>query len=205
LIRIVPRGGLPLAALLLASPAWAQAPSSGQYGSLTLSVVGDRVTGVFSEARGGNGSEAAPQFSCRFLLRGRLQDGRGIVETWYPGDEPIPGNLSFEGGRASLMLRENQAGCAMASGDMTREPYRGVPVSAGKDWIDVALVRARRAAFRTAPGGPAPRTPYVVEGDPVAVLERRGDWVRARYVAGTRPVSGWLPASDLTIAGTPAR
>jgi len=180
--------------------AQAPVPASGQYGGLTLSVTDGRVSGVFSEGRMGNGSEAAPQFSCWFLLRGKLEGGRGIVETWFPGQEPIPGNLSFEGGGASLMLRENQDGCFMASGDMTREPYR-VPLNRrGEGWTGVALVTADRAAFRPSPGAPAPRTPYVVEGDPVAVLERRGGWARVRYVAGPRPITGWLPANQLAIA-----
>lgn len=155
---------------------------------------------MFSEGRMGNGSEAAPQFSCRFLLRGRLEDGRGIVETWFPGQEPIPGYLSFEGGGASLMLRENQDGCFMASGDMTREPYRAALSKRGEGWIGVALVTADRTAFRPSPGALAPRTPYVVEGNPVVLLERRGGWARARYVAGPRPVTGWLPVGELVMA-----
>jgi hypothetical protein len=176
-------------------------PASGQYGGLTLAVRGGEVSGVFSEGRLGNGTEAAPQFTCWFLLRGRLQDGRGIVETWYPGEEPIPGNLLFEGGGVSLMLRDDHGGCPMTTGSMTREPYRSGLDRPGEDWLDVALVRADRAAFRSSPGAPAPRTPYVVQGDPVAVLERRGPWVRARYAAGTRPVTGWLAAADLVLAG----
>ncbi|MCR0985225.1 SH3 domain-containing protein [Roseomonas populi] len=184
--------------LLLAVPAQAaDTPASGLYGGLSLAVTGNEVSGVFSEARGGDGSGAAPQFSCWFLLRGRLENGRGIVQTWYPGEEPIPGNLSFEGGKASLMLRENHGGCLMTTGDMVREPYRAGLDRPGEGWIGVGLVTARRAAFRPSPGAPAPRTPYVVEGNAVAVLERQGEWVRARYVAGQRPVTGWLRAAEL--------
>ncbi|WP_338665763.1 hypothetical protein VQH23_11415 [Pararoseomonas sp. SCSIO 73927] len=192
------RMGHLLLPLLLAGPALAAAPpASGRYGGLNLAVTGEEVIGVFSEARMGGGTEAAPQFSCIFLLRGRLENGRGRVETWYPGEETIPGDLSFEGGRALLTLRENHGGCLMATGDMVREPYRAGLDRPGEGWIGVALVTARRAVFRPAPGAPTPRTPYVVEGDAVAVLERRGEWVRARYVAGQRPVTGWLRASEL--------
>ncbi|MBC9206209.1 hypothetical protein IBL26_05120 [Roseomonas aerophila] len=191
---------LPALASLAAPEARADPPISGQYGGLTLAVSGDRVSGVFSEGRAGNGSDAAPQFSCRFLLRGQLSGGRGIVQTWYPGEEAIPGNLSFESGRASLMLRENHDGCLMTSGDMTQQPYSSVVNRQGEGWVDVALVKADRAAFRPAPGAPAPRAPYVVEGDPLVVLEQRGSWVRARYVAGSRAVTGWLPISELELA-----
>jgi len=187
-------------ASLAAPVARAEPLMSGRYGGLTLAVSGDRVSGVFSEGRAGNGSDAAPQFSCRFLLRGQLSGGRGIVQTWYPGEETIPGNLSFEGGRASLMLRENHGGCLMTSGDMTQQPYSSVANRQGEGWIDVALVKAERAAFRSSPGAAAPHTPYVVEGDPLVVLERRGRWVRAQYLAGSRAVTGWLPISELELA-----
>lgn len=195
---------LPAVASLAAPVARADPPVSGQYGGLTLAVRGDTVSGVFSEGRAGNGSDAAPQFSCRFLLRGHLSGGRGVVQTWYPGEETIPGNLSFESGQASLMLRENHGGCVMTSGDMTQQPYRSVSNRPGQGWTDVALVKAERAAFRPSPGAPAPRTPYVVEGDPVVVLEQRGSWVRARYVAGSRAVTGWLAASELELASAGA-
>ncbi|MBP0494561.1 hypothetical protein [Roseomonas indoligenes] len=201
------RGIGPLLLLpFLAGPALAAGPpDSGLYGGLSLAINGNQVSGVFSEARRGGGTEAAPQFSCVFLLRGRLEKGRGQVETWYPGEDPIPGNLSFEGAQASLVLRENHGGCLMTTGDMVGQPYRAGLDRAGDGWIGVALVTARRAAFRPAPGAPAPRTPYVVEDDPVAVLERRGEWVRARYVAGERAVEGWLRAAELAPDRPPGR
>lgn len=191
---------------LLSGPVGASdPPASGRYGSLTLAVTGSEVSGVFSEGRAGNGTEAAPQFSCIFLLRGRLEDGRWRVETWYPGEAAIAGDLSFENGQASLTLRENHGGCPMTAGDMTRQPYRAGLDNRGAGWIGVALVTARRAVFHPAPGAPPPRSPYIVSGDPVVVLERRGEWVRARYVAGTRPVTGWLRAADLAPPAPPAR
>ncbi len=194
-------GAVALLLAALAAPALAQAPASGQYEGLLLAVSPDgTVRGAFSEQRVGNGSDAAPQFSCRFLLRGRLSDGRGVVETWFPGQKPIPGNLSFEGGGASLMLREDQDGCAMTAGGMTQQPWRAPRDAPGEGWTGAALVTAPRAAFRPSPGAAAPRTPYVVEGDALAVLERRGDWVRARYTGAARPVTGWFPVGELALA-----
>ena len=55
--------------VLSVSAASAQA-KSGLYGNLTLGVDGATVTGAFSDARTGNGTDDAPQFSCLFVLRG---------------------------------------------------------------------------------------------------------------------------------------
>jgi hypothetical protein len=47
------------------------------------------------------------------------------------------------------------------------------------------------------PGAAAHRTPFVLQYDAVVVLARQGDWVKADYVFGDKPVIGWLPVSDL--------
>ncbi|TXN24047.1 hypothetical protein FV217_04565 [Methylobacterium sp. WL9] len=57
----------------------------------------------------------------------------------------------------------------------------------------------KRAVLRPEPGPAPKRGPYLVEYDPVALLERRDGWVRARYLGGTKTVSGWLPADDLVV------
>ena len=100
----------------------------------------------------------------------------------------------------SLTLNEDHGGCLMTTGGMVREPYRALLNRPGHGWLDVALVRADRAALRPSAGAPALRIPYLVGGDPVAVLERRGAWMRVLYGLGTRPVTGWLAAADLVLA-----
>ena len=62
-------------------PGQAQSAASGQYGSLTLAVRNGEVSGTFTEARGGNGTQDAPQFSCLFQLQGSLRDGRAASES----------------------------------------------------------------------------------------------------------------------------
>ena len=191
------------AALLLAlaagwpAPGQANPAASGQYGSLTLVVRDGEVSGTFSEARGGNGTQDAPQFSCLFQLRGTLRDGRGTVQTWSPGGESIPGQLALEEGAASLVLRDNQDGCLMATGDMVRQPYRAPLARRGEGWIGATLVAAPRAVINPTPQGSNRRGPYVVEGDAVVVLERRPGWARVRYEAGRAPVTGWVRAGEL--------
>ncbi|WP_052215073.1 hypothetical protein [Belnapia sp. F-4-1] len=131
----------------------------------------------------GNGTDAAPQFTCWFLLRGKLRSGRGVVETRYPDEEPIAGNISFEDAQVSLTLREDHGGCLMTTGSMVREPYRALLDRPGEGWLDVALVQMDRAALRPSAGAPAPRTPYLVEGDLV--------W---RCWSGTEPGCGCCTA-----------
>ena len=80
------------------SAASAQA-KSGLYGNLTLGVDGVTVTGVFSDARPGNGTDDAPQFSCLFVLRGVSgsgADGATKVTVWSPPDTATTGGtLTF--------------------------------------------------------------------------------------------------------------
>ena len=200
------RALLLLAASAAAVPARAQAPASGQYENLTLAVAGGTVSGVFSSGRMGNGTEAAPQFSCIFLLRGPLQGTRAHVATWFPSDKPdqvIEGDLVFEHGAATLTLAENPGGCMMTGEYFVREPGTELqprPMTLTRPepgWTGVAMVTARRAPLRSRPDAPPPRTPYVVRYDAVGVLERRGAWVRASVPGAKAPLSGWLRAAEL--------
>ncbi|WP_187277406.1 hypothetical protein [Methylobacterium sp. WL103] len=191
-----------LAAVAWCGAAMAEpAPRSGRYDSLTLVVKGDRVAGVFAEGRGG--VEGMPSFSCIFLLHGTLSGAHGTVETWYPGEaRRISGTLAFDAAGAALTLAEDHGGCPMTTGSMVGSPYALAAEAAdpGEDvarWQGVALVTAKRAALLAEPGPAPKRSPYLVEADVVAVVERRGDWVRAAYGGGKAPVVGWLRAADI--------
>ena len=180
-------------------------PRSGRYGSMAVVVRDGHVAGVFAESRGG--ADGMPSFSCIFLLRGTLSGARAAVTTWYPGEtERITGAFTFTTEGAELALAEDHGGCPMATGSMVGKPYallKGAPEAGSEpeSWQGVGLVTARRAIFRPEPG-PAPRRgSYLVENDPVAVLERREGWVRALYQGGKTPFVGWLPAADLAAAG----
>ncbi|WP_187273715.1 hypothetical protein [Methylobacterium sp. WL8] len=193
---------LGLAALFAACGAAAAEPAarSGTYDSLTLAVSGDAVAGVFAEQRGA-ADAGGPQFACVFLLRGTFAGDRAKVETWFP-DEPerIPGDLAFTPDGAALTVAEDHGGCSMTTGTMVGTPYGLSRRAAAADgWIGVGLVTAERTAFRPEPGPAPARAPYLVRLDPVAVLERRDDWVRVRYRGKKAPVIGWLPAADLAV------
>jgi hypothetical protein len=171
---------------------------SGLYEAMTISVVGDQVTGAFYDQRIGNGTDAAPQFSCIFMLQGKLVGDRADILTWAPGDKDvIHGNLVFTADGADVKLDQEPGGCGMTSGDMVGEPYRASKLSGAEGWLGVAMVSAKKAVFRSEPSAKPGRTPFVVRFDPVVVLERRGDWIRASYVGGEKPVTGWLNRSEL--------
>ena len=99
--------GLLVAITLAASPVpAAAAPVGGLYGGLVLSVGDGHVRGAFSEHRAGNGTDAAPQFSCEFLIHGRLfENAATIVTQTAGGNEVISGRLFFKG--AGLEMRLN--------------------------------------------------------------------------------------------------
>jgi hypothetical protein len=195
------RHALVFAALLLAAASFAApAPAadlSGVYGPLTLGFDGDRVTGIFDEARVGNGSEEAPQFTCRFLLSGRLREGRAAIRTWQPGDaEVIEGMLAWTDDGAVLRLEESPPGCAMTSGLNAGEEFQ-MPRDEAGNWTSVRMVRAKRAYFHTQPKEFKRGKAYLLRGDTVRVVETQRDWVRAAFPAARSPVIGWLRSFDL--------
>ena len=195
-----------LAAILamLSAAASAKATLSGLYDGMLLAVQGDRVTGAFTTTRRGNGTEAGPQFSCAFLLRGRLAGGQAAIETWTPGDDDIvPGQLAVADGSARLRLQQDQDGCGMAAGDMVRSDYTLTRSQVGPGWLGVGIVKARRAVLHASPAVDTRQVPYLVGFDAVAVLARRPGWVQVRYLGSGQPVTGWLAASDLVTENWP--
>ena len=171
---------------------------SGQYNALTLVVADDAVTGAFSNANGPVGTGGAPQFRCVFLLRGKVEGDRAKIDTWAPGEkEDIAGELVFKGNDVMIRLAKDQPGCGMIDANMVSEFYKASRTETGTGWIDVAIVSAEHAAFRSTPNAPAPRRPYVVEDDLVVILARKGEWVRASYLGGRKPVTGWLRRDEL--------
>ena len=158
-----------------------------------LVVVRDgEVRGTFSEARVGNGSERAPQFSCYFTLKGKLDGEIARVTVQTPGEPAASAFLQLTPERARLQVESNQPGCAATSGDMADEPYEVSRDSGGEDWMSVALIATSAAVIRSAPG---PRTRAIHRlgrGDAVAIRSRKGDWVEVVWPFGEYGISGWI-------------
>jgi hypothetical protein len=197
--------------------AWAQA-KSGLYGNLTLGVDGTTVTGVFSDARAGNGTEDAPQFSCLFVLRGRLGSGPNDsvkVTVWSPlggviaaqlggaqangtqtSNIQTSGTLMFEKDTAKLRLEGDPPGCSATGDEFASEAYEEPSVLEGK-WTSVRLVSAASADVREAPvDGSSART-RLTKGDVVVVYRRIGPWLEGEDLNARRRVRGWMRERDL--------
>jgi len=191
---------LAFAAALAPLPAAAAPSLSGQYGPLLIAVQGNAVTGAFSETRVGNGTDAAPQFSCAFQLSGTLKGGAAQIVTWYPGQAPIAGQLGLTSDGVSLTLKEDQPGCAMTEASMVDQPWQSTQDKAAPTWIGTRLIATAKAVIRTSPSAKPGRTPYVVQDDAVAVLAVQGGAVQIAYPGPDKTVTGWVNASDLTPA-----
>jgi hypothetical protein len=184
------------------SVAHAQA-KSGLYGNLTLGVDGRTVTGVFSDARPGNGTEDAPQFSCLFVLRGVLageQDSLVKVTVWSsPDSATTSGTLTFEKDTAKLRLAADPAGCAATRDEFASQAYEEPSVKDGK-WTSVRLVSATTAEVRQAPVNGSSAKARVSKGDVMVVYRRIGPWLEGEDLNAQRAVRGWMRESDLAPA-----
>lgn len=173
---------------------------SGIYGNLTLGVDRTTLTGVFSDARPGNGTEDAPQFSCLFVLRGvltREPDGATKVTVWSPPDSATTsGTLTFEKDTAKLRLAGDPPGCAATGDKFASQAYEEPSVKDGK-WSSVRLVSATKAEVRQAPVNGSSAKARLSKGDVVVIYRRIGPWLEGEDLNAQRAVRGWLRESDL--------
>jgi hypothetical protein len=184
---------------LSVSAASAQA-KAGLYGNLTLGVDGTTVTGAFSDARPGNGTDDAPQFSCLFVLRGVSgsgADGATKVTVWSPPDSATTGGtLTFVKDTAKLQLEGDPPGCAATGDKFASTPYEEPSVMDGK-WSSVRLVSAATADIRQAPVSGSSAKARLSKGDVVVIYRRIGPWLEGEDLNARRAVRGWLRESDL--------
>ena len=171
---------------------------SGLYGNLTLGVDGTTVTGVFSDARVGNGTDDAPQFSCLFLLRGTLDGSVAKVTAWLPPEKATTGGtLTFEKESVKLRLEGDPPGCAATGDEFASAAYEEPSMMDGK-WTSVRLVTADSADVRQAPVDGSSRKTRLSKGEVVVIYRRIGAWLEGEDLNASRPVRGWLRESDLT-------
>jgi hypothetical protein len=191
---------------------------SGLYGDLTLGVDGTAVTGVFSDARAGKGTEDAPQFSCLFVLRGTAGTGpndAAKVTVWSPlggviaaqlggaqangtqtSNIQTSGTLTFEKDTAKLRLEGDPPGCSATGDEFASVAYEEPSVMDGK-WTSVRLVSAASADIREAPVDGSKVRTRLSKGDAVVIYRRIGPWLEGEDLNARRAVRGWLRESDL--------
>jgi hypothetical protein len=163
-------------------------------------VDGATVTGTFSDARTGNGTDDAPQFSCLFVLRGVSgsgADGATKVTVWSPADSATTdGTLTFVKDTAKLRLEGDPPGCAATGDEFASATYEEPSVMDGK-WSSVRLVSAATADIRQAPVSGSSAKARLSKGDVVVIYRRIGPWREGEDLNARRPVRGWLRVSDL--------
>jgi hypothetical protein len=178
--------------------------ASGLYGNLTLGVNGAEVTGVFADARAGKGTEEAPQFTCRFLLRGTAgADGKGAiaVTVWTPeaAEASAPqtkGTLTVEPGTAKLSLEGEPPGCAETGDQFVAKPYQEPAVKTGR-WTAARMVSGAAVRLQEAPVSGSGDRGRVSKGEVVVVDRKIGPWLQVETVFTPKPMRGWLRESDL--------
>lgn len=176
---------------------------SGLYEGMVLSVSpGGRVVGSYREEQGD-----APSKSCAFTFSGQVR-GSGAAITASDGSARGPGRLAgrltVSGQDVTLVLprARSMGGCGLVL--MPEVETEGMPLSrlAAGAWTDLAKVKDARLALRAAPTA-APGRAYVVRGDVVGIVGRRGAAVEIVYPSDrAKPTRGWVPAAALApVAG----
>lgn len=170
---------------------------AGEYDGIVLTVdVEHRViAGELVSASVGNGTEAAPQFTCHVVFYAPLVDAAS-APVLAPLGTPTTGTLTATGpDRFRLQLDDQPGGCPMidplagtliAGAEFAREPQSSAPARAFR------VIAVEKGRFYASPDGAA-RKAYVVRGDVVAVVEERDGWVRGRFGR----TEGWLRPADL--------
>lgn len=190
-----------LAAALIAPIAANAAPpiQSGSYNDAML-IGYDPATGVvsgyFDMQQGGT-----PSFSCVFYLSGKLAGGKAAIATYFPKSpkgDLIKGVLALtDSTHFSIGLADEHGGC----GNLEPFAQTGDPatfdLATAHAWTSVAVVKSARAYFYASPGAAAHGKAYVVEGDGLGVRASKPGWLQVDYVDGAKPITGWLPTSDV--------
>ncbi len=178
------------------------APQPGRYGDLLLAIDPDSevLTGFEHADEIGAGTEKAPQFSCRFAIRGsRSASGGYDIVAWLPGERSsdessaAKGRLKATESGATISFRTPPGGCQYRFAEGEAEYDR----EERHDWRSIRLTAADRAYFHAKPNERGVRKDFVLRGDPVGVLRADGDWLEVEFVGEKRVTRGWLASRDL--------
>ncbi len=178
------------------------APASGVYDSLLLGLdpTDGTLSGVVQADWVGNGTEKAPQFSCRFALGGKASaPGQYAISAWLPGDRIAPdrstlkGALAVKKGSVTVTLEQQPGGCQYLMADSSFN----ADLVAKHAWRAVRIVKAQRAYFYATPSDTARQKSFVVRGDGLGVVAMQTDWAEVEYVKDERITHGWIKAGDL--------
>ncbi len=182
---------LPLA---MAAPAIAAPLRSGLYEELVLAVApSGRVVGHYREDQGDG-----PTKSCAFTLTGAAAGG-SVTARSDAGGAALQGQLTAtpRGVKLTLPHGRDLPGCGLV---LMPEIDTGVDLDRVGDgrWSELVRVSVPRAGLRQQPDA-APGRSYVIRGDVLGVVARRGTSVDVVYPSiRPHPSQGWIEAAEVT-------
>jgi hypothetical protein len=140
---------------------------------------------------------------CDFTFVGQVRGGEAAVRVLQTpiGQTRHPvGRITATTAGVTLRLpgAGNLPGCGAVVGPFLNNP-QGMALSrtGAGGWVSLMRVRSPRVPLRATPNG-APARAYVVQGDVVGMVERRGGQVHVLYPSDRQKRSeGWVAATDL--------
>lgn len=162
--------------------------TAGQCEQLMLAVDSHaKVTGYFHEQQGD-----APAKCCAFFLAGKTRaSGEIPIITW--NDDVFAGTLTPQHNAVKLRIEHGREhpGCGLVLLPQIASGLGLDRVADGK-WSELRRITQQRAHFHSAPDAASRERSFVVSGDVVGVLERRGEWLHAEYRGEHRKTVGWI-------------
>lgn len=165
--------------------------AAGVYEGLLLAVDDQgAITGYYSEEQGEGVSKR-----CSFFLAGQDGTGEVPVKTWRT--EVFPGTLQAEARAVRLKIEQGRdhPGCGAVLLPQIATGLSLTRLEATR-WTSLRRIVAARAYFHAAPQPDKRQRGFVVQGDVVAVLARRGDWLQVAYPGAKATTVGWMPVAD---------
>lgn len=174
---------------------------SGYYGPMMLGVENEaHISGYFYDALGWDNDTKKPRFVCAFFFQATLNKGTKDyqVDSWSPdGKVHIPGRLSKSGSEVELYLSKHHGGCGNVRHFTIKDSPASFKLTETAPWLSVRGVKASKAHFYSKPHPKSRVASYLIQGDPVQVLKRKGKWVYVEYIGTSGITTGWVNATDL--------
>ena len=189
--------------LLVIAPASAErSPSrfkSGQYENLKLAIdESGHLTGIYHEEQGDGVVK-----SCSFYLAGLVDGDKSTVVTW--SNKAFTGKLKANRDSVTLQIENglDHLGCGLV---LMPEIKSGLDLERDSlsELLELRKVSSPRVHFHEKADAKSELKSYLVDGNIVGVMVRKGDWIEVEYQGVKRTTKGWIPVSS-TEALTPPK
>lgn len=174
---------------------------SGDYDFLSIATDGDQVTGFYSNDR----YRGNPDFGCSFYFYGNLTDSIGYrkiaIQTLNPFDlssKPREGSLklhSEEDTNLSIIANLNDGGCwdpHLGWTQISEAPGVGFELYTRLSLLEIRIVKEEKVYFYSDADKTTKRKAYVIKNDPLFILERKGNWLKAIFRGAKSETTGWV-------------